>query len=78
MTITSQSESTAVHLPGKKIEGLRERIAHHQYRYYVLDDPEITDAEFDSLFRELQALEEQNPELSEPNSPTVSRRRRGR
>lgn len=71
MTITSQSESNSVHLPGKRVEELRERIAHHQYLYYVLDDPEITDAEFDSLFRELQSIEEQNPELSDPNSPTV-------
>ena len=71
MTITSQSESIAIGLAGKKIEELRERIAHHQYRYYVLDDPEITDAEFDTLFRELQAFEEQNPELKDPNSPTV-------
>ena len=71
MTISSQSESIAIEPDGKKIEELRERVAHHQYRYYVLDDPEITDAEFDSLFRELQALEEENPELRDPNSPTV-------
>ncbi len=71
MTITSRSASPEIGLPGKKITELRERIAHHQYRYYVLDDPEITDAEFDSLFRELLALEEQNPELRDPNSPTA-------
>ena len=71
MTIASRFNSPGLGQIGKKISELRERIAHHQYRYYVLDDPEITDAEFDSLFRELQALEEQNPELSDPNSPTV-------
>ena len=71
MTIASQSSLQELDQIGKKILGLRDRIAHHQYRYYVLDDPEITDTEFDTLFRELQSLEEQNPELSDPNSPTV-------
>ena len=40
-----------------KIERLREKIRHHEYRYYVLDDPEVSDAEFDKLMRQLQALE---------------------
>ena len=71
MTITSQGDSSATELLVKKIADLREQIAHHQHRYYVLDDPDITDTEFDSLFRELQTLEEQNPELKDPNSPTV-------
>ena len=71
MTITSQGDSSATERLVKKIANLRVQIAHHQHRYYVLDDPEITDAEFDSLFRELQTLEEQNPELKDPNSPTV-------
>jgi len=71
MTISSQSDSPATELLVKKIADLREQIAHHQHRYYVLDDPEITDTEFDSLFRELQTLEDQNPELQDPNSPTV-------
>ena len=71
MTISSQGDSPATELLVKKIADLREQIAHHQHRYYVLDDPEITDTEFDSLFRELQTLEDQNPELQEPNSPTV-------
>ncbi len=57
--------------PAAKIEKLRNAISHHQYRYYVLDEPEISDAEFDSLFRELQSLEERRPELRDPNSPTV-------
>ncbi|MCA1797998.1 MAG: NAD-dependent DNA ligase LigA [Xanthomonadaceae bacterium] len=49
---------------------LREQIEHHNYRYYVLDDPEVSDAAFDKLFRELQALEEQHPGLITPDSPT--------
>ena len=57
--------------PGKQVEYLRQVISQHQYRYYVLDEPEISDAEFDSLFRELQSLEEQYPELKDANSPTV-------
>jgi DNA ligase (NAD+) len=45
-------------------------IRDHQFKYYVLDQPTITDAEFDGLLRELQSLEEKNPELREPGSPT--------
>lgn len=54
----------------KSIAELREQINYHSYRYYVLDDPEITDAEYDRLFRQLQALEQQFPELVTPDSPT--------
>ena len=71
MTIASRTETPPVDLPGARIEKLRKSISHHQYRYYVLDDPEISDAEFDILFRELQSLEEQHPDLRDPNSPTV-------
>ncbi|MGD8939290.1 MAG: NAD-dependent DNA ligase LigA [Gammaproteobacteria bacterium] len=53
-----------------RIEQLREEISHHNYLYYVLDSPEIPDAEFDKLFRELQSLEQQYPELITPDSPT--------
>jgi DNA ligase (NAD+) len=49
---------------------LREQIEHHNYRYYVLDDPEIPDSEYDRLFRELQALEAHYPQLLTPESPT--------
>lgn len=49
---------------------LRAEIEHHNYRYYVLDDPEITDAEYDRLFRELVGLETAHPELVTPDSPT--------
>ena len=54
----------------KKIESLREQIRHHNYRYHVLDDPEIPDVEYDRLMRELLALEEQHPECVTPESPT--------
>jgi DNA ligase (NAD+) len=54
----------------KKIEALREKIRHHEYRYYVLDDPEISDAEFDQLMIELKKLEGEHPELVTPDSPT--------
>ncbi|MGE4242623.1 NAD-dependent DNA ligase LigA [Ramlibacter sp.] len=53
-----------------RLEALRELLHRHAHRYYVLDDPEIPDAEYDKLFRELQSLEEQHPELLTPDSPT--------
>ncbi len=56
--------------PAGRIEELRGLIRHHEYRYYVLDSPEISDAEYDSLFRELQDLEAAHPELITPDSPT--------
>jgi DNA ligase (NAD+) len=49
---------------------LREELHQHNHRYYVLDQPIITDAEFDQLFQELLTLERQHPELADPNSPT--------
>src|ERR1700729_3042221 len=54
----------------KKIESLRERIRHHEYLYYVLDQPEISDADFDILMRELKLLEAEHPELLAADSPT--------
>jgi len=56
--------------PEQRAEKLRERIRYHNYRYYVLDDPEIPDAEYDRLLRELQQLEQQHPELITSDSPT--------
>ena len=53
-----------------KLESLREKIRHHEYRYHVLDDPEISDAEFDRLMNELKQLEAAHPELITPDSPT--------
>lgn len=49
---------------------LRKQLDYHNYRYYVLDSPEISDAEYDQLMRELKTLEEQHPELVTPDSPT--------
>jgi DNA ligase (NAD+) len=54
----------------KKIEALREKIRHHEYRYYVLDDPEISDADFDKLMNELKRFEAEHPKLITPDSPT--------
>ncbi|HET7765521.1 MAG TPA: NAD-dependent DNA ligase LigA [Burkholderiales bacterium] len=54
----------------RRAEELRRDIEAHNYRYYVLDDPSISDAEFDGLFRELAALEAAHPELVTPDSPT--------
>ncbi len=53
-----------------RLEELRAQVNHHNYRYHALDAPKIGDAEFDALFRELRALEEQHPELVTPDSPT--------
>ena len=53
-----------------KLEALREKIRHHEYRYFVLDDPEISDAEFDQLMNELKRLEAAHPELITSDSPT--------
>ncbi len=50
---------------------LRETIRHHEHLYYVLDTPEITDAEYDALVRELQETEREHPELITPDSPTL-------
>jgi DNA ligase (NAD+) len=54
----------------QKIGSLREKIRHHEYRYYVLDDPEIPDAEFDKLMNELKKLEAAHPDLVTADSPT--------
>jgi DNA ligase (NAD+) len=53
-----------------RVEELRSLIAYHDYRYYVLDSPEISDAEYDELMRELRRLEERYPQLITPDSPT--------
>jgi len=54
----------------KRIEELREQINYHNYRYYVLDSPEISDAEYDELMAELKRLEAEHPSLITPESPT--------
>ena len=53
-----------------RVEELRAEIEHHRYRYHVLDDPEVADAEYDDLMRELRALEDRFPELQTADSPT--------
>jgi DNA ligase (NAD+) len=58
--------ATAAH----QIEALRDKIRHHEYLYYVLDDPKITDAEFDQLMNQLKQLEAEHPKLIAPDSPT--------
>ena len=54
----------------KEIERLREKIRHHEYLYYVNDDPEISDAQFDKLMNQLKKLEAENPKLATSDSPT--------
>ena len=54
----------------QRYAGLVETINHHNYRYYVLDSPEIADAEYDRLMEELRTLEAEHPELQSPDSPT--------
>src|SRR5271166_620962 len=58
------------HKLAAQAEKLRDEIDRANYRYYVLDDPEISDAEYDKLMRRLETLEHEHPELSTPDSPT--------
>src|SRR5213075_187390 len=53
-----------------RLDELRAELDHHLYRYHVLDDPEISDAEYDRLFDELKVLEDEHPDLITPDSPT--------
>ncbi len=61
--------STA-HTAARRAEELRELIRHHEHCYFVLDRPEISDADFDRLVNELKAIEREHPELVTPDSPT--------
>ncbi len=65
--MASERERAAAKL---RVEELREQLNYHAYRYFVLDSPEISDADYDELMRELIALEEEYPELVAPDSPT--------
>ena len=56
--------------PQKRIEEIRKLIKEHDYKYYVLNQPDITDYEYDQLFKELVALEKENPQYILPDSPT--------
>jgi DNA ligase (NAD+) len=68
--MVSSHKASAAPTIESRIEELREQIRHHEYRYYVLDDPEISDAEFDILMKELKKLEAAHPELITPDSPS--------
>src|ERR1700719_394076 len=54
----------------KRVDDLRRQLEHHEYLYYVLDQPEISDAEFDRLMRELRDIEQAHAEMRSPDSPT--------
>jgi DNA ligase (NAD+) len=56
--------------PAARAVELRRQLEHHNYRYHVLDDPEVSDAEYDRLLQELKAIEADNPDLITPDSPT--------
>src|SRR5690242_20314795 len=56
--------------PAARADKLRDEIRYHEHRYYVLDSPEISDAEYDALMNELKALEAEHPDLLTPDSPT--------
>src|SRR5438874_12280027 len=56
--------------PAVRVEELRELIRRHEHAYYVLDAPEVSDAEYDALFLELRRIEDERPDLLTPDSPT--------
>ena len=65
-----QTERSDLGALQSRVEELRQLINYHNYRYYVLDSPEISDGEYDRLMEELRRLEAEHPELSSPDSPT--------
>ena len=67
---SSQRDRSQSQSPELELEHLRETICRHEYQYYVLDQPEISDTEYDALFRRLQQLESERPDLLVPDSPT--------
>jgi DNA ligase (NAD+) len=69
-TTKASTEERALSEGKRRVEELRADLNHHSYRYHVLDDPEISDAEYDELMRELRTLEERFPELVTEDSPT--------
>jgi len=70
MTETDRTEEKGDTEIARELEELRERIRYHDHRYYVLDSPEISDQEYDRLFRRLEELEQAHPHLITPDSPT--------
>ena len=69
MASTSKSDSYQLNLK-ERVSSLHDQLNDHNYRYYVLDNPELPDAEYDRLMNELKDIEEQHPELISPDSPT--------
>ena len=67
---SAQSAIENIANPVAKRNALHQVLHHHAHRYYVLDDPQIPDAEYDRLFQRLQQLERDHPELLTPDSPT--------
>ena len=67
---SGQSTDSSRLTPAARAQALRHQLHHHAHAYYTLDAPEVPDAEYDRLFRELQALESAHPELLTPDSPT--------
>jgi DNA ligase (NAD+) len=68
--MSSRTARTKAISPAKRAEELRRLVEHHLYRYHVLDDPELSDAAYDALYDELQAIEDEHPDLVTPDSPT--------
>src|SRR5207237_903289 len=68
--MTERAKATSPADPAREVARLRQEIAHHNRRYYELDAPEISDAEYDALFRRLQELEAAHPALRSSDSPT--------
>jgi DNA ligase (NAD+) len=67
---STQAAPTDLQALQERTEDLRRQINYHNYRYYVLDSPEVADAEYDRLMQELRAIEAEHPELQSPESPT--------
>src|SRR3984957_7530711 len=70
MPETRSSAASLLEQAAKRINELREELRHHEYQYYVLDSPEVSDAEYDVRMRELRMLEARHPELVTPDSPS--------
>jgi NAD-dependent DNA ligase len=68
--MSSRTAKTKAVSPAKRAEELRRLVEHHLYRYHVLDAPELSDAAYDALYDELQAIEDEHPDLVTPDSPT--------
>ena len=64
------SKAAAAHTPQQQIDVLRAELVHHEHLYYVMDDPQITDAQYDKLMQRLKSLEAEHPDLVTPDSPT--------